>query len=333
MGSDGGLCLRCGYVGRDSRCEGVRCSGASDWAVSAVCWSVAGVSVLRGMEIRAVVSCVHASGALLIACVWGDGDCGAPRVGWVVWRSVHEAALRGRWGLCGGPECCDARVNGAPILWDRCGTVMRGTVAGLVKGGSAVILASATVLVALAPIGSVQTHPTFSVPIVHNVPIGEILEGESVTEEFSTRWAGVSVVSVLFATYARRNAILLSIGMVGARSKRGPWSDVAHLSIAGQLMRDNTFLSLDLSGRADRYFRMTVTSDGRPGNAVTFWTVPRNVIRAQQASASVHMRAARVNGVSTGLYPIVTVSWIRSHVPLWRVLGRLGLYIWRVWGW
>jgi hypothetical protein len=188
------------------------------------------------------------------------------------------------------------------------------------------------VAVCLAPIASVARHAGFSVPIEQNVPVGEILQGERISEEFSVRWAGVTSVRILFATYARRNTVLVAITLMGAMAASGPWRPVASMETAGQLMKDNSFLSLHPKAGEDKYFRLLVTSTGRPGNAVTFWTVPRSVVEATGLGSAVRLHQVRINGVGTGRYPIISVNWVVRHVAVWRAIAQLAIYVWRIWG-
>ena len=112
---------------------------------------------------------------------------------------------------------------------------------------------------------------------VAQAPVGELVEG-TVIEQTIPIGARTDGVSLLFATYARTNTGKVSVKMQGETSQL----DYGSYILDADKMADNSFIDFKLERQpaenGDKALRVTVTADGRTGNAVTLWTTVEDTV-------------------------------------------------------
>ena len=120
-------------------------------------------------------------------------------------------------------------------------------------------------------------HVSFIKAAIAETPIGEILIGKEVRQSFKTI-RKISGVSILFATYARKNtgSIIVQLLFDG--------KSVLNKEVKCESMVDNSFIEFDLNRSIDtpeaKICEIVIASaGGRPGNAVTIWGSKGNTYR------------------------------------------------------
>ncbi len=124
-------------------------------------------------------------------------------------------------------------------------------------------------LLSLQQIESIGTA-AYSPDISPQVTLGEILEGTEITQTVPIR-RDTRGISLLFATYVRKNSGLLFIQVTGAQSGR-VYLDT---QLRTELLSDNCLRTLPFQATAspqeDPVLLLTVQGNGTPGQAVTLW--------------------------------------------------------------
>jgi hypothetical protein len=182
--------------------------------------------------------------------------------------------------------------------------------------------------IGLLPIARVQTHQPIGVPVVNDVPLGEILTGTRISTNLYPEYSGCRQIQMLFATYARTNTISLSITVLG-KTQKNQQHVLLSTILDGKMMHDNSFIMLDLPPNNDSSYNILISSNGSPGNAITMWTVPQSAIR--MISQSIAVEPLNINGSPTKLYPIVNIYYPVTKLTLFQAIGMISIYVSNSW--
>lgn len=110
-----------------------------------------------------------------------------------------------------------------------------------------------------------------------DTPIGPIVSGRPVRQEFVTRQEGLSGVSVRTATYARSNTGTVTFSVVALKDGR---EDVVYsVTKDASAVRDNEWFSVSFPSQATagrRFAVVVATSQSAPEKAITLWYLAGN---------------------------------------------------------
>ncbi len=171
-----------------------------------------------------------------------------------------------------------------------------------------------------------------------NRPVDEIASGVTVTEQFPAGATAIASVSLLLATYQRANRGMLRVALLADTG--GQWREQAAREVDTATLPDNAYYTFTFPSPVPttngQRLRITLQSDSRPGESVTWWSNPD----WQQPDAALTVNGRTLPG--SGIYRVSYVPesgrffqmtgeiWRRSAVFLntgWQAVLALGVAI------
>jgi hypothetical protein len=101
-------------------------------------------------------------------------------------------------------------------------------------------------------------------------PVGELIKGVVVSQSFTAELDGLRKIDVLAATYARKNFGKLEIE-VYEENKEIIFREVRDVSKIADNLNLSILIPNQPSSKSKKYVISFTSTDGAPGNAVTFW--------------------------------------------------------------
>jgi hypothetical protein len=113
-------------------------------------------------------------------------------------------------------------------------------------------------------------------------PVGELIKGVVVSQSFTAELDGLRKIDVLAATYARKNFGKLEIE-VYEENKEIIFREVRDVSKIADNLNLSILIPNQPSSKSKKYVISFTSTDGAPGNAVTFWQNSTNPYRNGEA--------------------------------------------------
>ncbi len=169
-------------------------------------------------------------------------------------------------------------------------------------------------------------------------PVGEISSGVIITEQFPAVARGITSASLLLATYQRANHGVLRITLLTNTDNQ--WQEQAIREVDTATLTDNAYYTVifpsPVPTMKGQRVRITLQSDSRPGESVTWWRNPDEqradttlIVNGQTLPGSGIYRVSYAPE-SGRLFSMIGKVWRRSTVflnPGWQAVLVLGLMI------